>query len=113
MERMLSESELERKIEVLKKKLVSVGEMYPGSVSMQYNICGNPTCKCKDKENPEKHGPYSNLNFTFNGKSRTKFLRKGLAKKFARYTTNYKKFKDYTKQLIECNMELINLRSKQ
>jgi hypothetical protein len=100
MKTKLSEEQLEQKIEVITKKLVSVGEMYP-------------SCKCKNKENPEKHGPYSNLNFTFNGKSRTKFLRQGLAKEFIRYTANYKKFKEYTKELIGCNIELINLRSKQ
>ena len=106
------ELQLERKIQALKKKLIGVGEMHPGAVSKQYNICGTAGCKCKDKENPAKHGPYSNLNFTFKGKSRTKFIRKELERDFKRYTVNYKKFREYSEQLIECNIELLNLRSK-
>lgn len=109
---MSKEAQLERKIGAIKKKLMAVGEMYPGAVSEQYNICGTPGCKCKDKENPRKHGPYSNLSFTFQGKSSTKFIRKELVSDFKRYTANYKKFREYSEHLIECNMELINLRGK-
>jgi hypothetical protein len=109
---MSSELQLERKIDDLRKKLLAIGEMYPGAVSKQYNICGTPGCKCKDEENPVKHGPYSNLNFTFKGRSRTKFIRQELVKQFERYTANYKKFREYSEQLIECNIELINLRTK-
>ena len=54
--------ELERKIQVLKKKLIEIGEMHPGSLSEQYNVCG--TAKCKDKANPVRHGPYTKLSYT-------------------------------------------------
>ena len=109
---MATEAQLVRKIQTLKKKIVEIGDVYPGSVTKQYNICGTPGCKCKDKKNPVKHGPYSNLNFTFKGRSRTKFIRKELVRDFKRYTANHKKFRNYVEQFIELNMELINLRSK-
>lgn len=109
---MATDTQLTRKVQSLKDKIGSIGEMYPGSISQQYNICGTAGCKCKDKKNPVKHGPYSNLNFTFKGKSRTKFIRKELLHEFKQYTANYKKFRSYVDQLIECNMELIELRSK-
>lgn len=109
---MTNENQLVRKIQFLKEKIVGVGEMYPGAVSQQYNICGTVGCKCKDKKAPVKHGPYSNLSFTFKGKSRTKFIRKELEADFARYTANYKEFRDHIEQLVQCNMELIDLRSK-
>ena len=42
--------------------------MKPDSINEQYNVCGSPNCKCKDKKNPQKHGPYYYLSFTFKGK---------------------------------------------
>ena len=109
---MTTKAQLTRKIQTLKKKIADIGEVYPGSVSQQYNICGTPGCKCKDEKNPKKHGPYFNLSFTFKGKSRTKFIRKELVQDFKRYTANYKILRNYVEQFIELNIELINLRSK-
>ncbi len=109
---MATKAQLTRKIQTLKKKIADIEEVYPGSVSKQYNICGTPRCKCKDKKNPKKHGPYFNISFTFKGKSRTKFVRKELVQDFKRYTANYKKLRNYVEQFIELNIELINLRSK-
>ena len=106
------EKRLEAKISDVKSKLSLIGELYPGRISKQYNICGNPSCRCKDKENPRKHGPYANLSFTFSGKGRTKFIRKDLVADFMRYTANYKDFRKYSEQLIKYNIELINLRSE-
>ena len=109
---MTTEAQITRKIQNVKKKIAALGEVFPGSISQQFNICGTPGCKCKDKENPIKHGPYSNLSYTFKRKSSTKFIRKELLKDFKRYTENYKKLRDYVDLLVELNMELINLRSK-
>ena len=38
---------LERQIEKIKRELLDIGDLRPGSLSRQYNVCGNPTCKCK------------------------------------------------------------------
>ena len=45
---------LEKRIETIKRNLSALGDMRPGSLSTQFNVCGNPTCRCKDPENPEK-----------------------------------------------------------
>ncbi|MGC9328602.1 MAG: DUF6788 family protein [Candidatus Hinthialibacter sp.] len=29
--------------------------MRPGALSQQYNVCGNPRCRCKDPQHPQKH----------------------------------------------------------
>lgn len=109
---MTTEKPLLRKIQEVKEKIVEIDGIYPGSVSKQYNICGTPGCKCKDKNDPVKHGPYSNLNYSFRGKSKTKFIRKELVDDFDRYTANYKKLRSYVEELVELNMQLIDLRSK-
>ncbi len=109
---MSTEKQLEKEIIKIKKNLLELDLIHPGSVSEQYNICGTAGCQCKDERNPIKHGPYSNLSFSFKGKSKTKFIRKELVQDFQKYTSNYKKFRDYTSRLIECNIELIKLRSE-
>lgn len=51
--------------------LFELEPLLPGSVSEQYNVCGKPGCRCKDKVNPQKHGPYHQVSFTLGGKSST------------------------------------------
>ena len=106
------EAQLEKQIEQVKQRMVELGEVFPGAMKPQYNICGSPGCKCKDKKNPIKHGPYYNLSFTFEGKSHTKFIRKELIPSFKRYTANYKKLREYIDKLIALNIELVEIRSK-
>lgn len=48
---------LQEKIERIKKQLAAIDDMTPGSVSKQYNVCGSPSCRCKDPVHPKKHGP--------------------------------------------------------
>jgi hypothetical protein len=48
---------LETEIETIKRELLSLGDLRPGSLSKQYNVCGNPRCRCKE-DPPRKHGPY-------------------------------------------------------
>jgi len=69
------EVQIERQIERVKRDMVALGDLRPGSLSTQYNVCGSPGCKCKATP-PHKHGPYYQVSFTRKGKSGTKFVRK-------------------------------------
>ena len=62
------ETTLEKQIEETKKTLVALGDMRPGSLSKQYNVCGKPGCSCK-ADPPKKHGPYYQVSYTRKGKS--------------------------------------------
>ena len=64
MEKKQKAVKLLKKIESIKQKIIELEEMRPGSLSKQYNVCGTPNCKCKDKEKPQKHGPYYQLSYT-------------------------------------------------
>ena len=66
---------LEKQIADLKEELLAVGPMRPGSLSRQYNVCGNPKCRCKDPENPKKHGPYYQLSYVHRGQHTTQFVK--------------------------------------
>lgn len=104
--------EIENKIEKIKRELLKIEGMRPGSLSEQYNVCGVAKCKCKDKENPQKHGPYVQLSFTHQGKGGTKFIRKPFVKKIEKETGQYKKFKELTNQWIALAMERSDLEIK-
>jgi hypothetical protein len=41
------EAEIERQIEKVKRDLAALGDLRPGSLSTQYNVCGSPGCRCK------------------------------------------------------------------
>ena len=60
----MTANQIQRRIEKIKAELEGLGGMHPGSISEQYNVCGTPGCRCKDKKNPQKHGPYYQLSFT-------------------------------------------------
>lgn len=96
-------------IEEIKKKLLRLGPVRPGSLSKQYNICGNPKCRCKDPLNPQKHGPYYNLSYTWNGKGRTEFVRDEHVAQIREQINNYKILKALIKQWVDLSIEIARL----
>ena len=88
------------RIQEIKQQLGNLGEMRPGSISEQYNVCGNPTCRCKDPEDPRKHGPYYQLSYSHLGKSTTEFVKKEAVTEVRRQLDNYRTFKAKTKEWI-------------
>jgi hypothetical protein len=69
------EAQIQRQIDNIKRKLAAIGELRPGSLSRQQNVCGTPGCHCK-AEPPKKRGPFYQISFTRRGDSSTKFVRK-------------------------------------
>src|SRR5204862_6403442 len=63
-----SAESLEKRIQSLKHQIAELGDLRPGALSKQYNICGSPNCRCKATP-PVKHGPYYQIRFTRHGKS--------------------------------------------
>ena len=103
---------LEKRVDEIKKELSELGEMHPGSLSVQYNVCGNPTCACKNPIDPKKHGPYNQLSFSRKGKSSTRFIKDVDLKQVRQKIDNYKKFKQLTEEWIDISVEIANLRKK-
>ena len=97
----------------VKKQLNELGELRPGSISQQYNVCGNPTCRCKDKENPQKHGPYHKLSYKRKGKGTTAFIKECDLDKTREQIANYKKLQELTGEWIDLSLELVALRKAQ
>lgn len=108
----MTQKQIDAKINKIKMDIFKIDALRPGSISKQYNVCGVAGCKCKDEKNPQKHGPYSNLNYVHQGKKKTQFIRDQFAKEIERQNKNYKKFKELTQLWITLEIERSNLLMK-
>ena len=100
---------LVKRIAKIKQELVELGEMRPGSLSQQYNICGNPTCRCKDSKNPRKHGPYYQLSYFRHGKSKSEYVKAERLSIVKQQIKNYKRFVKLTEEWIDLSIELAQI----
>ena len=103
---------LEEKIQSIKREIAALGDLRPGALSMQYNICGNPSCRCKAVP-PLKHGPYPQVSFTWHGKSTTQFVRDEDVEEVRQQLANYHRLRDLVDEWIGLALELSRLRLQQ
>ena len=100
---------LQRQVERIKQELLKLGDLRPGSLSEQFNVCGTPACKCK-RSPPQKHGPYYQVSYTRKGKSGTKFVRRRQVATVKRQLRNYARMRQMVDRWIEAATELSELR---
>jgi len=96
----------QQQIDQIKQELFALGDMRPGALSEQYNVCGKPGCRCKDPRNPQKHGPYYQLSYTHQGKSTTEFVKRQMLDEVQRQLANYARFKQLTEQWVELSVRI-------
>lgn len=106
------EQVLERRIERIKRELHGLGDLRPGSLSEQYNVCGVEGCRCKASP-PKKHGPYYQLSFTRRGKATSRFVRREEVAIVRRQLKNYVQLRALVDAWIDAAMELSPLRLEQ
>ena len=102
---------LQRRIERIKQRLADLGDLRPGNLNEQFNVCGNPNCKCK-ADPPQKHGPYLQLSWTRNRKSRTRFVRKPEVKSIRSQMKNYERLQSLVDEWIDASIEICDLQLK-
>lgn len=100
---------LEGKIEKLKAELMILGDLRPGSLSEQYNVCGTAGCQCK-ADPPRKHGPYYQVSFTWQGRSKSQFVRREHVATVRQQLRNYQRLRDLVEHWIAAGLELSRLR---
>ena len=96
---------LEQEIEDIKRRLLELGPIHPGSVSSQYHACGTPSCRCHDPVNPRKHGPYNKLTYSHAGRSSCRFVRPECLEQLTRRLDNYKTFRKLTARWVELSIQ--------
>jgi len=103
---------IEKQIEKIKKELMKLGELHPGSLSQQYNVCGKASCRCKDPENPRKHGPYYQVSYSRKGKSSSVFVRPEDVTSVKKQLVNYKKLMELVNLWIDLGLEQAQITGK-
>jgi len=96
---------LETKIEKIKARIAALGELRPGSLSQQYNVCGTAGCRCK-ADPPQKHGPYHQVSFTHRGRSSSQFVRREDVARVKRQLRNYERLRSLIDEWIDASIEL-------
>ena len=97
---------LEERIQRIKAELASLGEMRPGSLSQQYNVCGKAGCRCKNPQNPQRHGPYYQLSWVHRGQSTTQFIRRPFLSQVRAQITTYNRFRKLTDQWVNLALRI-------
>lgn len=92
--------EIEKEIGKIKRELLRVGEMRPGSLTQQWRV-------------PRKRiGPWYQLSYTHRMKSRTDYVRPGFVSLLRKQVENYKRFKNLIERWIKLAIEHSRLKIK-
>ncbi len=89
--------QIEQKLDQIKESIKEIGPMRPGSLTRQY------------KKPKESIGPYWQISYTRNMRSRTEYVRKECVADIRRQIATYKRFKSLTDQWIDLSIELSKL----
>jgi Family of unknown function (DUF6788) len=103
---------LDAKIAKIKAALAALGDLRPGTLSQQYNVCGKPACRCKALP-PRKHGPYYQVSFTWQGKSQSQFVRRADVPAMRVQLRNYQRLRTLVDTWISVAMTVSRLRLHQ
>ena len=108
----VSTESLEKRIQKIKQEIGEVGDLRPGTLSQQYNVCGSPGCQCKASP-PIKHGPYYQISFTRHGKSSSQFVREEDLKEVQQQLDNYRRLRELVDEWISLSAQLSTLRLRE
>jgi hypothetical protein len=93
-------AQIERRIDKVKALLSGIGEMRPGSLTQQF----------KDRQN--QTGPYYQLSYTLDMKSRTDYISKDALADVRQQVANYKRFKELCAEWVALSIEHSKLKAK-
>ena len=90
-------AEIAKEIDHIKKELLKLGRMRPGSLSIQTRSWG---------------GKYMQLSYTHRGRGHTQYVQKEEYKKLEEQLSNYRKFRDLTQEWVDLSLELCRLETR-
>lgn len=103
-----AETAMGRRIAQIKAELARLGPLRPGHLSQQYNVCGTPGCRCKAQP-PEKHGPYYQISYTWQGKSSSEFVRRENLTAVQQQLRNYERLRALVDEWISLGLATAKL----
>jgi uncharacterized protein DUF6788 len=104
----VTEREIDHRITAIKQELASLGPLHPGSISRQYSVCGNPTCRCK-ADPAQRHGPYYQLSYGHRRKSTSTFVREPDLAAVEQQLRNYERLRALVDEWVGLSIERARL----
>jgi hypothetical protein len=92
-----------RVYEGLKRKILGLGFVRPGSLVKRFMPCGKPSCCCMGKP-PRLHGPYYQWSCKLAGKTRTVRLSKEQARLCRPWTINHRSLRRLLRQMEQLSL---------
>jgi len=92
------------RFEELKKQILELGFVRPGSLVRRYMPCGNPSCRCMGSP-PRLHGPYYQWSYKIAGKTCTVRLSEDQARLCAEWVRNHKRLKRLLRQMEQLSLK--------
>jgi Family of unknown function (DUF6788) len=99
---------LQQRIDEIKAEIAALGPLRPGTLTRQYNVCGTPGCRCKEDPD-QRHGPYHQLSYTWNGKSSSEFVRAPEIARVEEQLRNYVRLRSLVTQWVDAAIKLARL----
>ena len=91
-------TELEATLERIKRELMNLGTMRPGSLSRQY----------RDPET--KNRPFHQISYTYKGRGKSEYVRAENLAQIRRETANFKRFRKLVEQWVELSLKSSQMR---
>ena len=91
-------TELAATLERIKRELMNLGPMRPGSLSRQY----------RDPET--KNRPFHQISYTYKGRGKSEYVRAENLAQIRRETANFKRFRKLVEQWVELSLKSSQLR---
>ncbi len=91
---------IEKRIQGLKCRLVELGDMRPGTLSVQY------------RDPSERKKPFHQISFTYKAKGRSEYVRAENLETLRREITAYKTFKAIVDEIIDLSIKASRIRCK-
>jgi len=86
------------RFERLKRRILKLGFVRPGSLVRRYMPCGNSSCRCMGRP-PQLHGPYYQWTYKIAGRTRSLRLSPEQARLCRRWARNHKQLKRLVRQM--------------
>ena len=95
------------RFEALKRQILELGFVRPGSLVRRFMPCGNPACRCMAHP-PQLHGPYYQWSYKIAGKTRSIRLSEEQARLCQEWIRNHKRLKQLLRQMEQLSLKETN-----
>ena len=92
------------RFESLKRDLLRLGYVRPGSVVRRFMTCGNPSCRCMAQP-PQLHGPYFQWTYKVHGKTKTVRLSQEQARLCEAWSQNHRQLRGLVRKLEQLSLK--------